>query len=173
MAGATRWEFNRLLDVAVAALRRALDLQRQARKISDSGVPTTVQLKIHSRLLVLVRQLQGRLPDYLAAIKEYGEVAEDLARRAASGQQYLLTAEDMCHCLQFIQRAWAGSAAERTRRAEYYGGRAVEYLRRAVEKGYRDAAALQKEKKWEPLRGRGDFRKLVAELQEKEKKPQK
>jgi hypothetical protein len=37
-------------------------------------------------------------------------------------------------------------------------------LRQALAKGYQDAAHMQKDTDLDPLRGRDDFRKLLAEL---------
>jgi hypothetical protein len=41
----------------------------------------------------------------------------------------------------------------------------VEALRQAVAKGYKDAAHLKKDPDLDPLRGRGDFQKLLAEVE--------
>jgi serine/threonine-protein kinase len=169
-AGAVRWEYNRLLAEAVLCLGQAQKRQRQARKLSPAGILITMKLKEHSRLLVLVRQMQGRIQDYLAAIQEFGEVAEDLASRAKSQPHYLLAAEDMCQCLQFIQAAWRINARDRTDRVEYYCKRAVHYLDQAVRTGFRDAASLQKDAKWKVLQNRADFRKLIATLRKDSKK---
>jgi serine/threonine protein kinase len=170
-AGAVRRQYNRLLDEAVACLRQAQAQQRQARKLSTAGILSTMKLKEHSRLLILVRQMQGRIKEYLAAIQEFGEVAEDLAQRAKSRQYYLTAAEDMCQCLQFIQAAWSMNVRDRAGRIKYYGGRAVHYLRQAVLNGYRDAGSLQKDKKWKVLQTREDFRKLLEEMKKDVNKP--
>src|SRR5262249_2154170 len=58
-------------------------------------------------------------------------------------------------------------AAKRTELAKSYGDRAMETLRQAVAKGYKDAANLKKEKALDPLRSRDDFKKLLAELEKK------
>jgi hypothetical protein len=47
------------------------------------------------------------------------------------------------------------------------GQKAVEALRQAVAKGYKDAANIKKDKDLDPLRQRDDFQKLLAELDEK------
>jgi hypothetical protein len=48
--------------------------------------------------------------------------------------------------------------------ARSYGDRAMEVLRQALAKGYQDGAQLKKDTDLDPLRGRDDFQKLLAEL---------
>jgi tetratricopeptide (TPR) repeat protein len=50
--------------------------------------------------------------------------------------------------------------------AERCAGRAVELLREAFRRGYRLVVRLQKDPALAPLRGRADFRKLLAELEQ-------
>jgi serine/threonine protein kinase/tetratricopeptide (TPR) repeat protein len=58
-------------------------------------------------------------------------------------------------------------AADATRFAEQYAARAVELLRQALAKGYKDAAHLKMDEALDALRHREDFKKLVAELEAK------
>ena len=44
---------------------------------------------------------------------------------------------------------------------------AIEWLGRAVASGYRNANQLRVESALDPLRGRSDFKKLMAELEKK------
>jgi eukaryotic-like serine/threonine-protein kinase len=60
------------------------------------------------------------------------------------------------------------SADEKAAR-ERYAARAVAVLREAVAKGYKDVAHLKKDTDLDPLRGRDDFKKLLAELEAKSK----
>jgi hypothetical protein len=50
---------------------------------------------------------------------------------------------------------------------DQYAARAVELLRQAVAKGYKDIDHLKKDDDLKPLRQREDFRKLMEELEEK------
>ena len=45
--------------------------------------------------------------------------------------------------------------------------RAVQLLQRAVKAGFKDAAHMKKDIDLDPLRGRDDFKKLLAELEAK------
>jgi tetratricopeptide (TPR) repeat protein len=55
------------------------------------------------------------------------------------------------------------------RLAEEYAARAVELLRHAVAKGYKNAAHVSEDKALDALRGRDDFKNLLAELKAKQK----
>jgi hypothetical protein len=52
---------------------------------------------------------------------------------------------------------------------QFYGDAAMKLLRDAVGNGYKDVAHMKKDTDLAPLRQREDFRKLVAELEEKGK----
>ncbi len=51
--------------------------------------------------------------------------------------------------------------------ARTYGDQAMQSLRQALAKGYKDAAQIKKDKDLDPLRQREDFRKLLGELEAK------
>jgi hypothetical protein len=55
-------------------------------------------------------------------------------------------------------------AGRRKQHAQFYGDQALALLRTAVARGYQDAAHMKKDTDLDPLRGRDDFRKLLAEL---------
>ena len=64
-------------------------------------------------------------------------------------------------------RVFAHAAATREQEAvaDGYAGRAVELLRTAYEKGYKGRPDVRSDGLLNPLRGRDDFKKLLAELQ--------
>jgi tetratricopeptide (TPR) repeat protein len=57
--------------------------------------------------------------------------------------------------------------ADATRAAQTYPARAVELLRQAVAKGYKDSAHMKKDKDLDALRDNEDFKRLVTELEAK------
>jgi tetratricopeptide (TPR) repeat protein len=61
------------------------------------------------------------------------------------------------------------STADRGRLKAHYADRAMEYLRQAVAEGWRNPSAAKQDTDLDPLRGREDFQKLIAELEAKEK----
>jgi hypothetical protein len=50
---------------------------------------------------------------------------------------------------------------------QFYGDEAMKLLRDAVAKGFQDAAHMKKDSDLDPLRGRDDFQKLLADLEAK------
>jgi hypothetical protein len=61
----------------------------------------------------------------------------------------------------------AAGGADASRLAPEEAARAVALLRQAVAGGYKDAARLKKDRDLDALRGRDDFRLLLAELEAK------
>ena len=61
-------------------------------------------------------------------------------------------------------------AAERQKRADEYASRALDVLRQAVSKGFGNLPLMQTDHDLDGLRSRDDFKKLVAELEQKAKK---
>jgi hypothetical protein len=55
--------------------------------------------------------------------------------------------------------------AEQPETKEKYAARAVELLRKAVDRGYRDAAHVKTDTDLDAVRSRDDFKKLLAELE--------
>jgi tetratricopeptide (TPR) repeat protein len=80
---------------------------------------------------------------------------EELLKAASAATIYDLA------CVYALASKDAVAQAER---AERYAARAVELLRQAVQKGYRDLAHLKSDKDLDTLRQRDDFRKLSVEL---------
>jgi tetratricopeptide (TPR) repeat protein len=58
---------------------------------------------------------------------------------------------------------------QRKESAQFYTDAALKLLRDAVSKGYKDVAHMKKDTDLDPLRQRGDFQELVAELEAKGK----
>jgi hypothetical protein len=65
--------------------------------------------------------------------------------------------------------ACAYALAHARTKDDKYAARAVELLRQAVAKGYRDVADMKKRPDFDSLRARDDFRQLLAELETKSK----
>jgi serine/threonine-protein kinase len=91
--------------------------------------------------------------------------AADLARVAfdPAGDAYK-AACFLARCIPVAEKDAKLPQARRQELTKSYGDRAMEALRQALAKGYQDAAHMQKDTDLDPLRGRDDFRKLLAEL---------
>jgi serine/threonine-protein kinase len=92
------------------------------------------------------------------------EAATDLARFAFQpADDAYKAAGFFARCIPLADKDSKRPEARRKELARSYGDRAVEALRQALSKGYKDIAHLQKDKDLDPLRPRDDFQKLLAE----------
>jgi serine/threonine-protein kinase len=100
--------------------------------------------------------------------------AADLARVAyePAGDAYKASAF-LSRCVPLAEKDTKLPEAKRKELAKSYGDRALEALRQAVAKGYKDAAQMKKDPALDPLRGRDDFQKLLAEVEAAAKPEQK
>jgi tetratricopeptide (TPR) repeat protein len=73
----------------------------------------------------------------------------------------------LCRCAQLCRDDPSVPAAERESLVRSYSDRAMDALRFAVGRGYRDLNALKSAPTYEPLRKRDDFQNLVRELETK------
>lgn len=70
-----------------------------------------------------------------------------------------------------VKPAMSGEKAEADKLKEQYQLRALELLRQAIAKGFKDVAHVKRDPDLDALRQREDFKKLIAELEaEQEKK---
>jgi hypothetical protein len=96
---------------------------------------------------------------YALARGEYARavsLAEELAKAQEVTPEYLCR----CACVHALTAATSKDAAP----AKDYAARAVALLRDAIAKDYKDLPDLQADPDLDVLRGRDDFRKLIAEL---------
>jgi serine/threonine-protein kinase len=97
--------------------------------------------------------------------------AGEVVRASAAAEELLKTGTlngDVLYdiaCLFSLANAKAKEPAQ----AERYAGRAVSVLREAVAKGYANLQHMKKDTGLDPLRQRDDFKKLVADLEAKQK----
>ncbi|MBI1915941.1 MAG: serine/threonine protein kinase [Planctomycetes bacterium] len=73
----------------------------------------------------------------------------------------------LARCIPIVEKHDHLDAAQRQAAVQFYGDRAMEILRYAVVKGFKDAPKMKKDTVLAPLRPREDFQKLLAELETK------
>ena len=73
-------------------------------------------------------------------------------------------ARSLALCIPIVRKDDQATEETRARQVAFYGDEALKMLRGAVTKGYRDAASMNKDSDLAPLRGRDDFKQLLAEL---------
>jgi hypothetical protein len=108
--------------------------------------------------------LAGR-GDYALAVQE-AEMVAAKAEELYSGNLYNLACV-YSHCAATAGRDAKLPLPERTKLQEHYGARALEYLRQAMAKGWRNLPLLKSDPDLDALRGREDFKKVVAEAEKK------
>jgi serine/threonine protein kinase/tetratricopeptide (TPR) repeat protein len=100
--------------------------------------------------------------------------ANELARFGydAAGDSYDAACY-LCYCVRLAGKDVKLGDARRKELVESYADQAMVLLRQAVARGFKDAAHMRKETDLDPLQARHDFKKLLAELEEKGKNLQK
>jgi tetratricopeptide (TPR) repeat protein len=93
--------------------------------------------------------------------------AEDRSRLGADPTNHAYDAVCfLCKCVLLAEQDTRRDAAERKRLARGYGDRAMAQLRQAIGRGWRGGTyVLTRDPFLNPLRGRDDFKKLLADLQ--------
>jgi hypothetical protein len=94
----------------------------------------------------------------VSVARDYAQEFPDDPRVAYDAARYI------ARCAPFAQRDPQLKPDEQQKFADEYGRLAVERLREAVRLGYRDGRHMKADADLEPLRGRQDFRDLLAEL---------
>jgi serine/threonine protein kinase/tetratricopeptide (TPR) repeat protein len=73
-------------------------------------------------------------------------------------------------CVPLAEKDMSLPEAKRKELAQTYSQQALTLLRQAVKRGFTDAAHMQKDSDLDPLRGREEFKKLLSELEGKDKR---
>jgi tetratricopeptide (TPR) repeat protein len=94
------------------------------------------------------------------------EAATDLARHAFQpADDAYKAAGFFARSIRLAEKDGKLPQAQRQELAKSYGDRALEALRQALARGYKDAAHLTQDKDFDPLRPRDEFKKLLAALE--------
>ena len=155
-------EFNKaiLIDpkLAIAHFNLGLVLLQKGR-FAEATTSTQQALKLfpdnhplRPRVLEQLQQCEGLLP-LQAKLAEVAELTKNALWPA--GQWYDFA------CVYAVA---SGKVADKK---QEYADRAMELLQKAVKAGYKDAAHMKTDTDLDPLRGRDDFKKLLAELSAK------
>jgi hypothetical protein len=110
--------------------------------------------------LTLARALVG-LERHAEAVRAAREYAREFPDDPAGPYD---AACFIARCVPLAEQDPKLSAEERQRIGDEYGRLAVQQLRAAIQAGYRDVKHMQADSDLDPLRGRQDFRELMAEL---------
>jgi tetratricopeptide (TPR) repeat protein/serine/threonine protein kinase len=158
------YDQRRELTAAVRFLDQALPYHQAALKAS----PGSANYRLFYRNNLLTRaQCHLGLADHARlarAADELARLAYDPANDTSAAACFL------GRCAIMAGKDTQVEAARRKELARGYADRALALLRLAFERGYRNTAHLQKSPDLEPLRGRPELEKLLADLARKAKK---
>jgi eukaryotic-like serine/threonine-protein kinase len=116
-----------------------------------------------NHLIVLI-QVHAGLLEQQDAVRA-AETCRDLGWNAP-GDAYVAACV-LSLCVPIVAKHDKLDDKQRKEAAHFYGDAAMRLLREAVSKGYQDVPNLKKDTDLDPLRQRGDFQKLIAELEGK------
>src|SRR5262249_50475451 len=125
----------------------------------------------HPQYRQLLAQHYAKLATVLIALGEHADVAlaaSEMTRLFpdSAGQCYK-AACFLAQCMTLADKDDKLSAEKRKELAQSYGDRAIELLRDAIGKGFKDSEQMNKDRDLDSLRSRDDFKKLVSELKAK------
>jgi tetratricopeptide (TPR) repeat protein len=144
-------EAGRLQEQATAALRAAValapasaDFRRRLASVCTDRAQTLIALRDHDEATRVAVELAAVSPD---SVPEIVRAAAFVAR-----------------CVPLAAGDSKLPESGRAQRAEAYARQAVDFLRQATKKGFRDANAVRNDRNFDSLRNRPDFGALLASL---------
>jgi tetratricopeptide (TPR) repeat protein len=150
--------------------RKAFDAAR--RMYEEAIVHNQAALKAnprHSLYRQLLRNSREALCQLLVDLGEYsaaGEAASQLMEAAVNpADDFYNAACFLARCARLAEKDQQLSEAKRKERGQSYGDKAIATLRRAIQSGYKDAPHMKKDTDLDALRGRDDFKKVLADLE--------
>jgi serine/threonine protein kinase len=111
--------------------------------------------------LVLLTELHARLLEPEDAMRT-AEAARDLGLDAPSDAYNASCL--MSRCIPIVAQHDKLDDLQRKQAVQFYGDAAIKLLSQAVSKSFRDSAHMMEDSDLDPLRIRGDFQKLIADL---------
>jgi serine/threonine protein kinase len=115
----------------------------------------------HAQLGGLQRR-EGRTAEALASLRQALEIWKGLA--SPTPYDLINAASAYAQCSGLIGSGKPEPTAEERKERQNYAERAVATLNRAMAAGYRDAAWINEDESFEPIRSRADFRMLMLDM---------
>jgi serine/threonine protein kinase/tetratricopeptide (TPR) repeat protein len=144
-----------------------LDQARPHQQAAVTASPKNPKYLLYSRNnLITLAQSHRNLADHV----QLAMTADDLARLGNDpANDAYFAACILCTCVTLAEKDAQLDEVRRRELAQTYADRALALLRQAVVSGFKDAAHIKTNRDLEPLRAREEFRKLLADLEEKTK----
>jgi serine/threonine protein kinase/tetratricopeptide (TPR) repeat protein len=145
---------------ARALLERAIGYQRTALKSNPHHPGYSLSLSHNYRSLAATLLALGEHDGAAGAARELARIFPDQFVAAYDAACYL------AQCVPLAENDARLSERDRKPLAQQYGDQAIELLRAAIRNGFRDAAHLDQDADFYPLRARADFREVVKKLKD-------
>ncbi len=143
-------ETRRLQEQAIASSRKALEFNSR-----------------NNSYVTLVRDGRAALAETLIKMGEHAEANKTSAELVNDSPEpapdRFRAGAFLARCVTLAQKDERLPAARRAELASAYAGRAVELVREAIRRGYRDDQKLRCDHSFDALRTRADFREVLAD----------
>jgi tetratricopeptide (TPR) repeat protein len=157
-----------ILDHQRGEFKAGLTLLEEARPHHQAALKAVPKNPNYRRAyrnnLLVVAECHAGLGDH-ARVATTADVLARFAYDPAMDNYY--AAAHLCNCVRMVEKDTQLDKAKSKALAESYAERAIPLLRQAVARGFRSVTGLQQDPILAPLRGREDFKKLLAELEGK------
>jgi tetratricopeptide (TPR) repeat protein/predicted Ser/Thr protein kinase len=159
----------------LATLRRDRGQLAEARRLLEQALPCHLSARkarpAHAQYRQFLRNHYVVLAETLLRQREHGGAAKTAAELPRllpdNPREYVLAASFLARCVPLATQDSALPAEQRPDLAEKYASEAVDLLRQAVLRGYRNLNEIKTEKGFDSVRGYAGFQNVVADLKEK------
>ncbi|HEV3447609.1 MAG TPA: tetratricopeptide repeat protein [Gemmataceae bacterium] len=156
--------------VKLALLLRDRKELRRAREMLEKALSVKGTSRHDEKYYESIRSDLHALGDILLGLGDHeaaAKVAWNLQIPFATAQDYYGSACLCARCIASAEKDRKLPEAKRRDQMQRYGYQALDALRQATYKGFKDVARMEKDPALASLRSRDDFRKLLAGLKEK------
>jgi uncharacterized protein (TIGR02996 family) len=163
--------------VSIALLRNAVNDWGEARKLLEQARPHhEAALKARPHDVIYNRFYRNNLAALSTSLLGLGNhaAAAETARKLVEGAFEIQNnrydaARIFSRCVPLAEKDTKLSEAKREGLFRTYADEAMDFLGQAIVEGYIDAGHMKKDTDLDPIRKREDFKKLIAELEAKQK----
>ena len=152
---------------ALSSFEKAVQRKRTAFEKAPDGVAHRKELRGSLGALARTSRTLGRSADAATAVQERRRLIQP-----NDFQEAFYVAREFAMCVPLVASGKAELTTAEQAERQKYADAAMDVLREAVAHGYKDVGNLKTDKLLDPLRGRADFQKQIADLERLVRSPQ-
>ena len=155
------------IDAGLNAFAKARDQAETVRRTNPNDVRNLNTLASIHRGIGKTRAKQGKTADALASLREAIALGERIA-----AEDNLFTYDLACGLALYgevVGRDQSAPDKDSKKNSQHYSDKAMEVLRQAVDRGWREAEWTERDPELRSLRSRADFQALLKTLRQKPK----